>query len=125
MDTLSIANTTRSQVPCLPFQALAHDILGTKYELSLSFIGSARAQRLNHDYRGKDYVPNVLSFPLDDTHGEIFICPIVAKKEAVKFAMTPTDYIGFLFVHGCLHLKGHDHGDAMEKLEQKYCRKYF
>jgi ssRNA-specific RNase YbeY (16S rRNA maturation enzyme) len=48
----------------------------------------------------------------------------VAKKEARKFDMTVNGYIGFLFIHALLHLKGLDHGDTMDKAEKKYCLKY-
>jgi len=90
----------------------------------LAFIGGTRSQALNVQYRGKDYTPNVLSFPLDVAVGEIFITPTIAKKEAPKFSMTHDGYVGFLFIHACLHLKGMDHGDAMDTAEKKYCRKY-
>ncbi len=99
-------------------------ILGKKYEHSLSFVGAKRASDLNLAYRQKSYVPNVLSFPLDDTHGEIFICPLVAKKEAPKFNLTEKGYIAYLFIHGLLHLKGHDHSDKMDALEQKYLKQF-
>ena len=100
------------------------DILGKKYSVSLAFIGGIRAQALNKKHRGKDYTPNVLSFPLDSNIGEIFITPTIAKKEAHKFEMTHKGYVGFLFVHACLHLKGLDHGDVMDKAEKKWCKKY-
>jgi probable rRNA maturation factor len=103
---------------------MAEKILGKRYDLSLVFIGKTRAATLNKQYRKKTYSPNVLSFPLDARTGEIFICPLVAANEAAKFNLTPVGYIGFLFIHGCLHLKGLDHGDAMDKLEAKWV-KYF
>jgi probable rRNA maturation factor len=123
MDNFCITATAHD-FPDLPYQAIKNDILGKRYQLSLAFVGGTRAQALNVAYRNKDYTPNVLSFPLDTAVGEIFITPTIAKKEAKKFEMTPDGYIGFLFVHGCLHLKGLDHGKEMEALEQKFCRKY-
>jgi probable rRNA maturation factor len=123
MEPFSKTSTVRSY-PTLPYEKIKDDILGKKYSLSLTFIGGTRAQSLNKEHRGKDYTPNVLSFPLDKGVGEIFITPTIAKKEAHKFDMTHRGYVGFLFIHGCLHLKGLDHGDAMDKAEKKYCRKY-
>ena len=123
METFAITSTARSY-PKLPYEAIKNDILGKKYDLSLAFIGGTRSQALNKEHRGKDYTPNVLSFPLDDAIGEIFITPTVAKKEAHKFNLSHKGYIGFLFIHGCLHLKGLPHGDKMDKLEQKYVMKY-
>jgi len=121
---ITISNTTKKQQPRLPYEAIATDILGKRYTLSLSFIGATRAKTLNQTYRGKTYIPNVLSFPLDDTVGEIYINQTVAEREAPKFNLSTRGYIAFLFIHGCLHLKGHDHGEQMDKLEQKYLKKY-
>ena len=99
-------------------------VLGKQYDLSLSFVGATRAQRFNQAYRKKDYVPNVLSFPLAESTGEIIICPQVAKREAKNFDLSVNGYIAYLFIHGLVHLKGHDHGDTMDKLEQKYMRQF-
>lgn len=123
METFCITTTAKSY-PKLPYESIKNDILGKRYTVSLAFVGGTRAQALNKAYRNKTYIPNVLSFPLDTSTGEIYITPTIARKEAKKFNMTPNGYIGFLFIHGCLHLKGHDHGDHMDKLEQKYCTKY-
>lgn len=123
MNTFSVSKTSRSY-PVLPYEKIKNDILGTSYELSLLFVGATKAKKLNKTYRQKSYVPNVLSFPLGNAVGEIVIAPIVARKEAPKFNMTPEGYIGFLFIHGCLHLKGLDHSDTMDKAEKKYCIKY-
>ena len=124
METLIIRSTIKREWPNLPFAEIKKDILGARYELSLTFIGRKRAQRLNKEHRKKNYVPNVLSFPLSDQVGDIFICPDVADREAEKFNLTQKGYIAFLFIHGCLHLKGHDHGATMDKQEQKYLKKY-
>jgi len=99
-------------------------ILGARYELSLAFVGKARAASLNRQYRQKTYSPNVLSFPLTNTSGEIVICPLVAKSEAAQFNLSVDGYVAFLFIHGLLHLKGYDHGDTMEKLESKYLKAF-
>lgn len=100
------------------------DILGKKYSVSLAFIGTGRAKKLNEVHRNKTYIPNVLSFPLTPDVGEIFIAPATAKTEAKKFGMSIDGYIGFLYIHALLHLKGLAHGDTMDKAEKKYCKKY-
>ena len=38
--------------------------------------------------------------------------------------MTTNGYIGYLFIHGLLHLKGHDHGTDMDRLEAKFVKKF-
>lgn len=123
MERFSVFSTIKTH-PDLPYQKIKEKVLGKTYTLSLVFVGEARAQQINESSRGKTYVPNVLSFPLSDTAGEIFICPKAAKKEASSFNLSYEGYIGYLFIHGLLHLKGFDHGEHMEKLEQKHM-KYF
>jgi rRNA maturation RNase YbeY len=117
-------NSTVKAHPTWPYEAIGAAILGKKYNLSLTFVGPARAQKLNITYRQKEYVPNVLSFPLDETTGEIFICPVVAKTQAKDFNLSVDGYIAYLFIHGCVHLKGHDHGDTMDALERSYVKKF-
>ncbi len=124
MSEVRISSTIKKKPVQGPFDEIKKDILGSRYELSLTYIGRKRAQSLNLTHRNKDYTPNVLSFPLSEVMGEIYICPDVANLEAKRFDMTPTKYNIFLFIHGCLHLKGHDHGATMDSLEQKYIRKY-
>lgn len=117
-------NSTIATYPKHNYAAIKEAILGKRYELSLVFIGKIRAATLNKTYRGKTYVPNVLSFPLTETAGEIFICPQVAKREAASHHLTPHNYSAYLFIHGCLHLKGMQHSDAMETAEQKHLKKF-
>lgn len=123
MSAFSVTSTV-STFPSHPYQAIKDTILGKQYELSLVFIGKTRAATLNKTYRNKLYSPNVLSFPLSEKTGEIFICPTVAHTEAKKYGLSTTGYVGFLFIHGCLHLKGLDHGDTMDSQEKKYLKKF-
>lgn len=122
MKTISVSSTVKKYPRNIPLSDIKQKILGDKYQLSLVFVGKKRAAALNKEYRNKTYVPNVLSFPLSDSSGEIFICPEVAEAEAPKYHLTPNGYLAFLFIHGLLHLKGHDHSDKMDKLEQKYLK---
>lgn len=121
--TFSVSSTI-ARYPEYPYEAIKDAVLGKKYELSLAFVGTARAQKLNVAYRQKTYVPNVLSFPLDDAHGEIYICPEIAYPEAKDFNLSKEGYIAFLFIHGLLHLKGHDHGATMESLERRFMKRF-
>lgn len=121
--SIHISHTTRTY-PKLPYGKIAAAILGAEYEISLTFLGETKAQQLNIESRNKDYIPNVLSFPLTDTVGEVYITPAVAKREASAAGMTYTTYTLFLFIHGCLHLKGYDHGTKMTALEKKYLKQF-
>lgn len=103
----------------IPFTKLKNTVLRRNYELSLVFIDSAHSKRLNRTYRGKNKPTNVLSFPLSNNFGEIFIDLVTAKKEARKFGMSFKTFVTFLFIHAVLHLKGMRHGATMEKAEQQ------
>lgn len=122
--SVTISRTIKKSVPSLPAAVIVERIMGEGYALSLVFVGEKRARRLNETYRGKAYVPNVLSFPLDARTGEIFICPAAAKKEASGFGLSYSGYLTFLLIHGLLHLKGHAHGATMERLEQTYLKAF-
>ncbi len=123
---LDFSNTTKQVLP-LSFDLLekmANDILDTSYDVSIVVVGEKRALFLNQQYRNKDYVPNVLSFPIDETMGEIFINPKTARIEASKFGLTVTNYLYYLLIHSMLHLKGFDHGDEMSAKEKFYMKKF-
>ncbi|HEX9608662.1 MAG TPA: rRNA maturation RNase YbeY [Candidatus Paceibacterota bacterium] len=99
-------------------------VLGKKYELSLVFIGKARAQALNRKYRKRSYTPNVLAFPLSKEAGEIFICPTVAASEAKSAGMSARHMTAYLFIHALLHLEGLPHGATMERKERELLRRF-
>lgn len=121
---LEIINKSKGKLPRLPFDQMKETILGKKYELSLVFIRASEIKKLNKIYRNIDTATDILSFPLDTQGGEMFICLTEAKKEAVKFDRSFENFLAFLFIHGLVHLKGYDHGRAMEKLEIKYQKKF-
>ncbi|VAW32258.1 Metal-dependent hydrolase YbeY, involved in rRNA and/or ribosome maturation and assembly [hydrothermal vent metagenome] len=118
MKGLTIRNLTRQAVLGSLFVKASKKILPS-WEVSLVFIGEVRAKRLNKDLRGKTYTPNVLSYALNEKHGEIFICPKSAEKQASEFGLSLRDFMLLLFIHGLLHLKGYRHGTTMERYERK------
>jgi len=117
MSSLDIRNFTRSNTPRLPFAEAAAYIL-PGWDISLVFAGETRAQNLNVALRGKDYVPNVLSYEVGKKSGEIILCPMVAKRQAASYGMSVKNYQLYLFIHGCFHLAGLPHGPTMEKKER-------
>ena len=118
MSNLDIRNFTRSKPPVFPFAKAAEAVL-PGWEISLVFAGETRAQSLNIQLRDKDYVPNVLSYVSGKKSGEIIICPTVAKKQASSYGLSYPHMVGFLFIHGLLHLKGMPHGATMERRERE------
>lgn len=121
--TLDIKRTVKDTVR-LPFAKMAAAALPKGFQLSLVLCGDRLAQRMNIEYRKKTYRPNVLSFPLSKTEGEIFLNIRKAAREAKQEGVSRDARLALLFVHGCFHLAGYDHSDKMESLEQKVLRKF-
>ena len=121
---IEIRSTSRGKLPPLPFEKIARQILGARYQLSLVVCGNSLSRTINIKYRHKRYIPNVLSFPLRTHEGEIFLNPHVAAREAKRFGVTFRARLTLLFVHGCLHLKGTRHGPEMEALEERMVKKF-
>jgi len=124
-DNFSLINETKGKLPRLPFVLLKEEILGKKYSLSIAFVSKNKSQEINKKYRNKNNPTNILSFLLSKEKGEIIMCPDLIKKEAKNFERTFNQFLGFLVIHGMLHLKGHEHSSTMELLEEKYDKKYF
>jgi probable rRNA maturation factor len=81
-------------------------------ELSILFVGRNRAKKLNQDYRQKDYIPQVLGFPMSRIKdadgvirlGDIVICTQKLKYE-VKFQNSTLEKVLFdWLVHGVENL---------------------
>ena len=115
---ITITNTTESKLPNHPFQKMAERVLGKDYDLSLTIVNAEEIKKLNTAYRSKNKATDILSFPLNEKAGEIFICLEETEKEAVKFDRSFENFVAFLFIHGLWHLKGFDHSSTMESNEQ-------
>jgi probable rRNA maturation factor len=127
----SIHKTIKGSPLNLPFLKIKEFVLGKKYDLSLIFIGSTRSKNLNKTYRRKNKPANILSFPLSEDEGEIFIdikeSRVIAKKfgsGSKNFTYSERRQIGFLFIHGLLHLKGFAHSSKMEVEEEKIKKQF-
>ncbi|RYL91580.1 rRNA maturation RNase YbeY [Sporolactobacillus sp. THM7-4] len=102
-------------------------------ECSLTFTGNSRIQEINREYRGIDRPTDVISFALEEVQeGEVPIIPdeeeprvlgdiIVsidkAHEQAESYGHSFERELGFLIVHGLLHLLGYDHTTDEEKEE--------
>ena len=103
---------------------IKNSILGKKYDLNIYFVGPKKIKKINQQYRKKDYVTDILSFPFPgDDFGEIYLCMNKVKSKAKLFDTTTENYLNYLFIHGMIHLTGLDHGEEMDKLEKKFTKK--
>lgn len=86
---------------------------------NIIFTDEKRIRQINKDYRNIDKVTDVISFALNDNDkcnfnaedelGDIFICIPRAKEQAKDYGHSIEREVGFLAVHGYLHLSGYDH----------------
>ena len=94
-------------------------------EMSVTFTDNAGIQVINRDYRGKDMPTDVISFALED-EGEDELPIIFDDEELAELPRNLGDLIightleremGFLAVHGFLHLNGYDHMEPEDEKE--------
>lgn len=95
--------------------------------LTLRLVDADEGRRLNHEFRGKDYATNVLTFeygvdPEGTASGDVVLCVPVLHREAAEQGKPVLDHAAHLTVHGVLHALGYDHieadeAQAMEALE--------
>ena len=122
--TFHLTNTTKAKLPSLAFADMKNAVLGKKYELSLIIVSKKEIQKLNKKYREINKPTDILSFPLSESFGEIYINPEMTKIEAKKFNRTYENFLAFLVIHGLVHLKGFDHGSTMESMEISFRKKF-
>ncbi len=96
-------------------------------EISLRFVNAAGIKALNRDYREKDMVTDVLSFPqytedgwdaFEDEPvflGDIVICLDQAILQAETFGHPLERELAYLVCHSVLHLLGYDHEEQADK----------
>ncbi|MGN8645516.1 rRNA maturation RNase YbeY [Gracilibacillus sp. HCP3S3_G5_1] len=93
-------------------------------ELSISFVDNNEIQHLNNQYRGLDQPTDVLSFALEEAAddemdiagadiplalGDIIISVDKTNEQAAEYNHSFSRELGFLALHGFLHLLGYDH----------------
>ena len=104
-------------------------------EATIVFVSDAAIKKLNCQFRGKDYVTDVLSFPtkherfekeLKTNLGEVVVSLDRALVQAKENGLSLANEVQQLILHGLLHLCGYDHetdNGEMNRLELKLRRK--
>ena len=96
-------------------------------EISVTFMDNAAIQVINRDYRDKDAATDVISFAMEEDGegempiifdeemamprnlGDIMISTERAAEQAEEYGHSFDRELGFLAVHGFLHINGYDH----------------
>lgn len=104
--------------------AAQQENINTGSELSLTFVSNERIQEINREYRDKDRATDVISFAMEELGegeleiigadlprilGDIIISVPKAAEQAEEYNHSFMRELGFLAVHGFLHLLGYDH----------------
>jgi probable rRNA maturation factor len=113
-------------------ETIAESLCIHHYVIDLHLVGAKVIRELNREFRHKDYVTDVLSFPQLEWKkplkvisqskkpikrrvlnpqpiGDVIICLQKAKANAIESGHGLDFEVVFLMVHGILHLVGHDH----------------
>lgn len=105
-------------------------------ELSILFVNNDKIQEINREFRFKDQPTDVISFALEDevendlvinlagfegvlprNIGDIVISVDKAAEQASEYGHSLDRELGFLALHGFLHLNGYDHMEPNEEKE--------
>ena len=93
-------------------------------EVSVTFVTNEMIRDINREYRGKDQPTDVISFAMEELGegetaiigspeprmlGDIIISLDRTKEQAADYGHSFERELGFLAVHGFLHLLGYDH----------------
>ncbi|PIS09850.1 MAG: rRNA maturation RNase YbeY, partial [Bdellovibrio sp. CG10_big_fil_rev_8_21_14_0_10_47_8] len=89
------------------------------HELVIVFLDPLPAKKINRQYRKKNYATDILSFEgADGLLGELVLCPQVLKKQAKEQGHSFRLELGYMLIHGVLHLLGYDHELSKREAEQ-------
>ncbi|WP_163101904.1 rRNA maturation RNase YbeY [Peribacillus alkalitolerans] len=104
--------------------AAENENIGPETEISITFVNNEQIREINKEYRGKDAPTDVISFAMEELGedeiqivgmemprvlGDIIISIDRTKEQAEDYGHTFERELGFLALHGFLHLLGYDH----------------
>ena len=89
-------------------------------EITVRIVDAQEGQRLNREFRKKDYATNVLTFDYMQSPvvmADLVLCAPVVAQEAREQGKTLQAHYAHLLVHGALHAQGWDHETRQEDAE--------
>ena len=119
------ALTRRAVNETLKYEGASHAC-----EVSVTFVDGEEIRILNRDYRDKDSVTDVLSFPTFEEDediepfedeiiplGDVIICYDRCLEQSQEFGHSVQREVAYLTIHSVLHLLGYDHMVPEEEAE--------
>jgi probable rRNA maturation factor len=132
-ETTRVDETIEDMIRKLLNHTAKEEGLTGEMEVSVTFMTDTDIQQVNATYRGKNVPTDVISFALEElTEGEVAIVPEegmptvlgdilisveTAGRQAEEYGHDFNREIGFLALHGFLHLLGYDHLTEEEEAE--------
>ncbi|MGY4715312.1 rRNA maturation RNase YbeY [Bacillus amyloliquefaciens] len=131
-ETNSVSADALQEVEKLLHFAAEKEGVQDQAEVSVTIVTNEEIREINRDYRGKDTPTDVISFALEEEGedeveivgadmppvlGDIIISADRTKEQAEEYGHSFMRELGFLAVHGFLHLLGYDHMTKEEEEE--------
>ena len=90
--------------------------------LSLVFVSTKEMKQLNKIYRGKNKATDVLSFAPTEpgSLGELVFSLSVLKNQASEHELSLNMELGYMVLHGILHLLGLDHERSVSEAKRMF-----
>ena len=96
-------------------------------EISIALVDESRIAELNQQYRQHNGPTDVLSFSYENNEivleGELILCPVVIKKNALEDEIEFREELSKNIIHGILHIIGYEHGEKMFSLQNNILNK--
>ncbi|MEK6444307.1 rRNA maturation RNase YbeY [Priestia aryabhattai] len=131
-ETNEVSKEQKKELEQLLEAAAIYENLQEDAEVSVTFVDNDRIQEINHQYRHKNQPTDVISFALEEMGedemqiigdemprvlGDIVISIPKAHEQAEEYNHSFMRELGFLTVHGFLHLLGYDHETSEDEKE--------
>ncbi|MEC1649973.1 rRNA maturation RNase YbeY [Bacillus vallismortis] len=131
-ETGSVSEEMLKEVENLLQFAAEREGVQDQAEVSVTIVTNDDIQQINKEYRGKDAPTDVISFALEEEGegeveivgaeippvlGDIIISADRTREQAEEYNHSFKRELGFLVVHGFLHLLGYDHMTKEEEEE--------
>lgn len=129
-ETNELSQQELETIEKLLFFAAEKENVEANSELSVTFVTNDRIQEINREYRDKDKPTDVISFAMEELGegeirltgvdlprilGDVIISLAKAREQADDYGHSFIRELGFLAVHGFLHLLGYDHENEKDE----------
>jgi probable rRNA maturation factor len=91
-------------------------------EIHLVFVTQNKIKKLNQDFRSKAKVTDILSFSgfTESELGELVLSGQQINRQAKEHQLKNNEELGYLLIHGVLHLLGYEHEKGGQAARQMF-----